>query len=85
MAREISVKVGRPLTAEEVRALDRSRLTPLHPVPQESKPQESGVEGQKAVSSLWQCPYCGYVGYAWQEGEQWSHLYCPQCTTPFAF
>lgn len=80
MAREITVKIGRPLTAEEVRTLDRTKLTPLHPVPPESE-----VEGQRPNASLWQCPYCGYVGYAWQERDHWTHLYCPQCTTPFTF
>jgi len=74
MTKEVKVKVGRELTADEKKNLDKSKTAFLHPTP-----KKSDVEGQYPYNTAVQCPYCGYIGYAWIDTEYWTSLYCGNC------
>jgi len=78
MSKEVKVKVGRELTADEKKNLDRSKTAVLHPTP-----PKKDVEGQYPVNQAVQCPYCGSIGYAWIDTEFWTSLYCNNCGNYF--
>jgi len=78
MAKEITVKVGRELSAAEAKKVDRNKMAVLHPMP-----PKAGVEGQYPVYEVVQCPACGAIGYAWIDTEIYVAVYCGSCPAVF--
>lgn len=79
MAKSIKVKVGKKLTAAEKKKVDKSKTAILH-----STPRAKGVEAQYPIYDVVQCPWCGYIGYAWIDTDYWKTVYCPNCWNYFS-
>ena len=73
-----NVKLGKKIDPEKVKTLDRSQMAVLI-----SKQPQSEVEGQHWYEDLVQCPWCGYIGWAWIDEHNWTWVTCGACGMGF--
>jgi len=72
------VKLGKKIEPDKAKTLDRAQMAVLI-----GKQPQSDVEGQYWYEDLVQCPWCGYIGWAWINTDYWSWVTCGACGMAF--
>jgi hypothetical protein len=77
MATEVKANLGKKLTEQEQKAVDRNKAVQLRPTP-----KDAPVQGQEYLE-MQVCPYCGCVGYGWESAYEYKTFICHCCGRAF--
>jgi transcription elongation factor Elf1 len=71
---DATVRLGKKIDADEASKLDRTQMAVLI-----ARQPQSDVEGQGSYESLLQCAWCGSVGWAWIDSNNYTWVTCGTC------